>query len=163
LRLELPDRRGWRERSDQGRFDIVEHAPSQSQLAVRVWYESERMDRRTCAEQARSGRSLPELSGADEEPIAVPEGFDTGVRVAVKTAADGARVDGVLLAVGARAKQCFAFVYATSALGPGAERTVADRLAAMRARSLGRAEIERDTDPVPRAPHPALDPTAPMR
>jgi hypothetical protein len=92
----------------------------------------------------------------------VPEGFDSAVRVAVMTSADGARVDGALLGFGARGKQCFAYLFATTARGPGAERLVADRLAAMQARSLARVALDRDTS-VPRAPHPALAPAAGRR
>jgi len=154
----LPDRPGWREVSDRSSFLVLEHPASRSQLVLRVWYENEPANRARCEQAARLIRELPRSragAGLDQQIIRAPRDFDTASQVGVGSVGAGGELSGYVVAFGGSGRQCFAFAYTTTALGLGAERTIADRLAIMHDRSLRRIELHHDMDPVPRATRPA--------
>lgn len=130
----LPDGRAWEVDDRKDPWLTARHAASESLLLVRTWREDENATRETCEKRARLWRDLPKREGADvflRKHADVPRGYDTRLELGVVPAPAGAPVGGFALAFGASVKRCFAFVYSTKAVGPEAERLLADRLASM--------------------------------
>ncbi|HHH28705.1 MAG TPA: hypothetical protein ENK57_10230 [Polyangiaceae bacterium] len=152
LSIPLPDRPGWLIVREKGSFLVLDHAATGSRLVVRIWQEGENMSRERCEDVTRLIRDVPTVERViDERVIEVPEGFDTAVRVGFSTPrATGvpptAPIAGHVLAFGASARWCFAFVYSTEADGPAAERTIGDRLAVIRGLTLGGLERRLSAD-----------------
>jgi hypothetical protein len=144
----LPDRGGWVLRKERSRFLIFDHAASSSQLSLALWREDDNMSPASCEEKARLWRDLPRRGKAiDELQLGVPKGFASHAEVGFGDSKPGEPVHGYLLAFGAAARRCFAFAYATTAQGDGAERLVGDRLAVMRAVTLERLTLKSDLPP----------------
>jgi hypothetical protein len=132
LRLPLPDGRAWRIDDRSTPWLSATHAATASALLVRRWHEDELMNREKCELRARNFRPLPAREGSDlmeTRPVDVPAGFDTRVEVRFVPAAAGQTLKGFAIAFGGWAHNCFAFVFTTSASGPGAEEVIGDRLA----------------------------------
>jgi hypothetical protein len=147
--MALPDRARWSAVNEQASsFVVLDHAPTSSRLVLRLWSESEVVSRESCEERARALRELP---AADGEPTlsAAPQGFDTAVSLGVLTSKPGAPLRGYLLAFGAAARRCLAFVFTTDASGPDAERRIAERLATMEEITLKQMRVKRDLEPTP--------------
>jgi hypothetical protein len=137
LSIPLPDRPGWALIRDKSSFLVMRHVATESELVARLWRESENMTRQRCEANVRLIRDVPEVERQiDERVIEVPLDFDTEVKVGLSIAEPGAPIGGQLLAFGASARWCFAFVYQTTARGPGAERVVGDRLAVIEGLTL---------------------------
>jgi hypothetical protein len=159
LRLPLPEGHAWRIDDHAGPWLSATHAPSGSTLLVRSWTEDGRATRVRCEERARLWRALPDRAGADvvqERSLAAPDGFDTQLVVAIVPGKPGAPIAAFALAFGAHTHRCFAWAYTTSATGPGAERVVGERLAAMVERSLGKAVLDNEL-----VPHIQREPAGP--
>jgi hypothetical protein len=157
-RVPLPDLRGWHQRPERSSFLVLEHPASSSELVVRVWREDENVSRQDCERRARELRKLPAIEPGSElehQPLDVPPGFDTVVRVGASAPASGEAITGTMLAFGGWARSCFAYAYTTRVAGPAAEQTVGDRLARMRDESLARLTLRSDTEPPPRPKPPA--------
>jgi hypothetical protein len=155
LSFALPDGRAWQVDDRQEHWLTARHAASGSLLVVRTWREDENATRDRCEQKARLWRDLPKREGADvfaRKRVDVPRGFDTRVELGVVPAAAGAPVGGFAMAFGGSAKRCFAFVYTTSAAGPGAETLLADRLAAMTESLETVAQRSALAPEIPRAP-----------
>jgi len=94
--------------------------------------------------------------------VKVPPEFDTVVEAFVTPAnAPGGAITAFVLAFGGFERRCFAYVFTTSATGPGAEQAVGERLGAMVQGSLEKigwsGELEQrvlrpSAFPEPRAP-----------
>lgn len=150
LRIPLPEGKAWRIDDHHGPWLEATHAAEGSTLLVRSWTEDGRATRARCEAQARLWRPLPDRPSADvmqERSIAAPEGFDTQIVIAVVPGKAGAPLAAFALAFGAHAHRCFAWAYTTSAAGPGAERVLGERLAAMVERSLGKVVLENELVP----------------
>jgi len=157
LKLPLPDGGGWRIDDHAGSWLVAKHGSAASELVVRVWREEVVMNRARCEERARIGRKIPEREGVDsveKRAVDVPQGFDTVVEVGVnapapagKKARAGEDLRGFALAFGGKGKRCFAWIYTTSAGGPGAEAVLGDRLATMVQGSLGAMTTVNELDP----------------
>ncbi len=147
LSLPLPDRRGWTMQRERSTFLVLDHAATSSSLVVRVWRESDNMNRQGCERQARRLRDMPargqEISRRLEE---LPAGFHSQVDVGFTASAATEPVGGYVLAFGASARRCFAFAYTTTAAGPGAEQIVADRLVSIDGLTLAGVELR---SPIP--------------
>jgi hypothetical protein len=163
LKLPLPDGGGWRIDDHGGSWLVARHRGAASELVVRVWREEAVMNRARCEERARFGRKIPEREGADsveKHAVDVPRDFDTVVEVGVvapalagKKARAGEDLRGFALAFGGKGKRCFAWIYTTSAGGPGAEAVLGERLATMVQGSLGAMTTVNELDPqIERAP-----------
>jgi hypothetical protein len=163
LKLPLPDGGGWRIDDHGSSWLVAKHAGAASELAVRVWREEAVMNRARCEEWARFGRKIPERDGADtveKRAVDVPPGFDTVVEVGVtapaavgKKARVGEDLRAFALAFGGKGKRCFAWIYTTSAGGPGAEAALGERLATMVQGSLGATTTVNELEPqIERAP-----------
>jgi hypothetical protein len=158
LRVALPDGHGWRIDDHSGPWLSATHEATGSALLVRTWTEDGRATRARCEDQARLWQKLPDpgvTESVQRQSINAPDGFDTLVQVGVVPGKPGAPFEAFAVAFGARAHRCFAFVYTTSASGPGAEAIVGERLAAIVERSLGGVVIESALTPrIPREPGP---------
>ena len=142
--MALPDRARWTTVDEPASsFVVLDHVPTSSRLVLRLWSESEVVSREACEARARSLRELPAVDGG-AELLGAPEGFDTAVSLGVLGSAPGAPLRGYLLAFGAAARRCLAFVFTTEAQGPEAERRVAERLAMMEEITLKRMRVKRD-------------------
>lgn len=165
LKLPLPDGKSWRIDDHGGHWLIAAHAGAASELVVRTWREEAVMNRARCEERARFWRKIPERESADiveKHSVDVPPGFDTVVEVGViapapqsKKAGAGEALRGFALAFGGKGRRCFAWIYTTSAGGPGAEAVLGERLATMVQGSLGATTTVNELDPqIDRAPAP---------
>jgi hypothetical protein len=159
LELPLPDGHAWRIDDHATGWLAATHAPTASTLLVRTWREDVNMNRERCEARARSWRSLPEREGTElieQLDLALPPDHDT--RAEIRVGRGGARAEtitGVVLAFGGFARKCFAYVYTTSASGPGAEAAVGDRLAVMAHGSLDEVTFTSALAPAPsRGPSP---------
>ena len=151
----LPDGRAWQVDDQRAHWLTASHAASESQLLVRTWREDENATHERCEAKARLWRDLPKREGADvfaRRRVDVPRGFDTRLELGVVPAPAGAPAGGFALAFGGSAKRCFAFVYTTRAAGAGAERLLAERLAAMTESLETVAQRSALTLEIPRAP-----------
>jgi hypothetical protein len=161
LELPLPDGHAWRIDDHTTGWLVATHAPTASTLLVRTWREDANMNRARCEERARSWRALPDREGTDlieQFDLALPPDHDTHAEV--RAGRGGARADtitGAVLAFGGFARKCFAYVYATSASGPGAEAAVGDRLAVMAHGSLEKLTFTSELAPA-RSRGPTLEP-----
>jgi len=152
LSIPLPDPDGWQLVRERSSFLVLEHAASSSRLVVRLWRETETMNRDRCERQARTLRDLPardETGGLSRRRIDVPAEFDTMVEVGFARRSPAEPLTGYVMAFGGWVRRCFAFVYTTSAPAavPDAERLVGDRMAVMEARALEGLELRSDTAP----------------
>ena len=165
LKLALPDGKSWRIDDHGGNWLIATHAGAASELVVRTWREEAVMNRGRCEERARFWRKIPERESADiveKRSVNVPPDFDTVVEVGViatalqgKKAKPGEDLRGFALAFGGKGRRCFAWIYTTSAGGPGAEDALGKRLATMVQASLGATTVVSELDPqIDRAPVP---------
>lgn len=164
LRLPLPDGKSWRIDDHGGHWLIATHAGAASELVVRTWREEAVMNRGRCEERARFWRKIPERESADiveKHSIDVPPDFDTVVEVGViapmpgKKGKAGEPLRGFALAFGGKGRRCFAWIYTTSAGGPGAEAALGERLATMVQGSLGATTTVNELEPqIDRAPSP---------
>lgn len=144
LFVPLPHGSAWKIDDHATSWLTAWHEESHSRLLVRSWATMELVNRERCEEAARGWMTLPEREGTalvDEHALAFPPDHDTRVEVRVAASPGGERVDGVVLAFGGWARRCFAWVYTTAASGRGAEVAVAERLAIMVERSLGKMEV----------------------
>ncbi len=136
MSIPLPDRRGWKlERKSRSRFLVLRHEATQSELVLRSWRENERMNRARCESRARVWRDFAKRGRFISQGfVDQPKGYDTRVDVGFTLppgATEGAPIGGYVIAFGARARKCFAFVYTTRAVGPDAEARLSERLAVM--------------------------------
>lgn len=153
LHFPLPDAAGWRVEDSKDPWLVATHAASSTSLLVRSWRDEGRASRASCEDRARLWRDLPRREAAsaiERRRIDVPAGFDTVVEIGVAEARPAA-IEGFAIAFGGWARRCFAYVVTTRAAGPGAERIVAARLAAMVEVSLAGLALESELTPaVPR-------------
>jgi hypothetical protein len=165
LKLPLPDGKGWKIDDHDGGWLVAKHAGSASELVVRGWREEAVMNRGRCEERARFWRKIPERESADiveKHAVDVPGGFDTVVEVGViapalagKKARAGEELRGIAMAFGGKGRRCFAWIYTTSAGGPGAEAVLGERLATMVQGSLSATTTVNELEPqIDRAPAP---------
>jgi hypothetical protein len=150
--IPLPDPDGWQLVRERSSFLVLDHGPSSSRLVVRLWRETETMNRDRCEQRARALRDLPtrdETGGLGRRRIDVPPEFDTVVEVGFARPSPAEPLTGYVMAFGGWIRRCFAFVYTTSAPAavPDAERLVGDRMAVMEARALEGLELRSDTAP----------------
>jgi hypothetical protein len=146
LSLPLPDRNGWvTTETERSSFLVLDHAATRSRLVVRVWRESDVMTPVECEQRARSLRELPPRDdGVEPSAVEAPRGFDTRVDVGVLATRPGEPLRGHLTAFGAEAHRCLAFAFTTEAIGPEAERRIADRLAVIEGVTLGQMRLVHD-------------------
>ncbi len=147
LSISVPDPAGWKVRRERSRFALLDHAETTSALVLRVWLESEKMSRKRCEERTRLWRDLPKRGQSiSSRHIDTPRGFDTKVDVGFGLSKPGEPLSGYVMAFGARARRCFAFVFTTSASGGDAEQKIGDRLALVQSRSLEGIRVQRATE-----------------
>jgi hypothetical protein len=154
LRLPLPEGSAWRIDDHAAPWLTATHAATASTLLVRSWTEDGRASIARCEERARLWKALPERLGAEvvqDRAIDAPAGYDTHLLVGLHAShKPGAKITAFALAFGSHAHRCFAFAYTTEAEGPGAERALGERLAAMVEGSMAKVKV--DTDLIPRIP-----------
>jgi len=116
---------------------------------VRAWRDDEVMNRQRCEARARTWQRLPEREGAEiieRQAVPVPADFDTVVEVGLippsPKAPVGTPLQGFVMAFGGWSRRCFAYVYTTAAVGPGAEQVVGERLGMMVEGSLGKIQFQ---------------------
>ena len=126
----LDDPTRWRAAAG-GSFSTLEHSPSRSRLALRVWRAVRGVRPTECEADARIAR--PDLPRADPESIVdsrsiqAPEDFMGTLVVGVEPMPDGS-TRGFALAVSSTIGRCFVFCFETVADGANAALVVADRL-----------------------------------
>lgn len=151
-----PDGRAWRIDNHGSPWLSATHAASESTLLARSWTEDGRVSHQRCEERARLWRTLPDPARAETVNarfIDAPAGFDTFVSVGLVTGKQDAPVSGFAVAFGGHGHRCFAWIYTTTASGPGAGPILGERLATMVERSLGKAVIASEL--VPKIPREA--------
>ncbi len=98
------------------------------------------MNRARCESRARVWRQLAQRGrGISERFIDLPKGYDTRVDTGF-TVEGGVPTGGYVIAFGARARKCFAFLYTTRTSGPDAEAQISERLAVMQTGVLEQIE-----------------------
>ena len=140
LSFPMPDAGGFQIDDRTERWLVATHPATSSTLHVRTWREYELMNRQTCEDRARLFRQLPERNGAmviEQRRIDVPPDHDTIVEVRVHVGTKA--TEGSVLAFGAWARRCFAFVFTTR---DDHERTVVARLSTIRHGTLARMRFE---------------------
>lgn len=163
LRVPLPEGRAWRIDDHTTPWLSATHAATASTLLVRTWNEEGRATRARCEERARMWQKLPDrepkpgVEVLQDRAIDAPAGFDTRLFVALVAQRQGAPINAYAAALGAHAHRCFVWIYTTSASGPGAERVLGERLAAMIEASL--AKIAIDSELTPRIPREPIGPS----
>lgn len=126
----LDDPGRWRAAAG-GSFSTLEHPPSRSRLALRVWRAARGVRPAECEAEARIVR--PDLPRADPESIVesrriqAPDDFMGTLVVGVEPMPDGS-THGYALAVSSTIGSCFVFCFETVADGADAPLVVADRL-----------------------------------
>jgi hypothetical protein len=137
---------------DKGSFLTLDHPASGSRLLVSLWREDELMNRTLCESRARLLRDLPRPGAQllSERFVNIPEGFDTLVAASFD-GAEGEPLTGRLIAFGGHARECFAFIFTTTAAGDEAEQILGDRLAMLQTLTLEGIE-RRGSDPIERVP-----------
>lgn len=153
--IPLPDGASFRIDDRTDRWLVATHSETSSTLLVRAWREYELMNRRTCEQQARLYRTLPERVGdvvVEEKRIDAPPDHDTIVDVRIRERAEAPRVEGTVLAFGGWAHRCFAFVFVTRHDDKAA---VAARLSTIVHGTLLRMKFQSDL--VPRRTPPDLE------
>jgi hypothetical protein len=166
LRLPLPDGHGWRIDDRKTPWLTATHAATGSTILVRRWYEEDRVNRVRCEARARGMRALPEREGSDlleERAVNVPPDFDTALEVRIVAPQEGDSVRGFAMAFGGWVHTCFAYVFTTTAEGPGAEAALGDRLAAMTQSSLAGITMDDPRHPFERGQVPVLPDESPTR
>ena len=131
LVVPLPDGTGFRIDDPRSPWLVASHAGSGSTLRVRRFRERDIVNRDRCEARARELASLPTLDDAEVlelRSLAAPTDHDTQAAVYVRPVRGKPGVEGGILAFGGWARQCFAYVFTTSAEGPDAARLVAARL-----------------------------------
>lgn len=153
LSIPLPDGARWRV-TETERELVATHTPTGSTLRVRVSRPIAPATRSSCAEDLEARGVVPALDGAalvERAQLDVPGDFDTELRTAILPAEPGAPLRGVVVAVGAAPRRCFAYVFSTTARS---ERALGARLAAMTASSLRR--VTNESGLTPRIPRESL-------
>jgi len=149
LALSLPDGKAWRIDDTSLRWLHAVHPATGSELLVRKWRDDLRSNHSRCETRARRWRTLPEIADAElveQRPVPVPPGFDTKLRVGIVASGPEQPIGGVVVAFGGWSRQCFAYVFSTSARGRGVEEEIAQRLALM-VEVLDQIEFGSDTTP----------------
>ncbi len=148
LSIPLPQREGWSMLRERSSFLVLEHPATDSRLAVRLWREDDTQNRAKCEQHVRLARDVP-LRGhtIDSRRLDVPAGFDTQVDTGLTDGAPSDPVTGYVLAFGASARRCFAFVYTTETAAEGAEQIIGDRLAVIQTLTLEGIRLKSDLDP----------------
>ena len=130
--IALYDADRWRATTG-GSFTVLEHAPSRSTLALRVWRAARLVRPAECEAEARLVRpALPRPDPdaiVDSRSLEAPEGFSGSLVIGVDGAPRG-DVRGYALAVGAAVGRCFVLAFETTAEGVDAASTVGERLRA---------------------------------
>ena len=145
----MPDGNAWRIDDHSGPWLLATHPLSSSTLRVRTWIEAGRASRARCEERLRLTNELPSRDEAqiiEQHPIDVPQGFNTQVVVGLAQVTNES-LSGFVTAVGGRGHRCFAYLFATQAVGPGRERAVGERLATIVEQSLAATKLKNDLVP----------------
>jgi hypothetical protein len=126
----LDDPGRWRAAAG-GAFSTLEHPPSRSTLALRVWRAARNVRPAECEADARTVRpDLPRVapeSMVDSRRIQAPDEFMGTLVVGVEPTPDGS-TRGFALAVSSAVGRCFLLSFETVADGADAALVVADRL-----------------------------------
>jgi hypothetical protein len=128
--VSLPDASAWHA-TTSGTFTLLEHAATQSSLALRVTLAPRLVRPEQCEAEARLAR--PRLPGGDassvveRRTIGAPAGFDVRLLVGVEPSPRG--VHGYAFAVGAATSRCYVAAYETASDGEHAAEIVGERLA----------------------------------
>lgn len=158
LELPLEDGTTWQIDDHRTPWLSAKQPSTSSTLMLRLWRDENRMNRDKCEARARSWRTLPRKEDSnilEEKAVDVPPGFDTTAVVGLVPDERSGELFGFVMAFGGFSHKCFSYIYATTAKGPGAELTVADRLARIVEGSLAKIKIESDLAPeLDRSPEP---------
>lgn len=150
LAITLPDADGW-DIDDGPQWFRLRHRATESELSLRVWRASRRVRVTECEQQVRLVRpDLPDPTAAPESvieqrPLDAPEGYAVELTVAVRPA-EGDRIAGHAVAIGAAIGHCYAAIFSTQAGGSGAENAVAERLALAADQVFGSVTLGRIDD-----------------
>jgi hypothetical protein len=158
LTLVLPDRPGFAiDDAPPSTWLRATHPASRSLVLVKRWRAQGPASPEKC--RAEAALTLPVSALPDAArgaPLEVrtwrgPAGFRTEVEtwaLGPASASPDAAARGWLTAFGADGRRCFAFVFATETTGPGRERRLAERLAALEG-TLPRLELSSELEGAP--------------
>lgn len=136
LELLLPNPEGWHVDPAEKLSWVVRHRRSESALVVRVWHSDAAVHPEDCERQARAWR--PDLPRPDPSEIVqssrprLAGDYDGRLTVGIGTstrAPNQRKLAGYALAFASAARSCLLLAFSTFAEGPGARRSIADRLA----------------------------------
>ena len=145
LEFPLPDARGWRRDTREKQSWVARHRASASVLVVRAWQQDSIARIDDCERQARLWRpELPvvdaaEIVDAHEQRLAGTYEGQVTLWLQPGMSPEGAALFGHALAFGSDARSCLMIAFSTSASGPMATNTVAERLGAVTQAVFGRA------------------------
>lgn len=131
---------------DRSRAELVAiHTPTRSRLVAARWAEVELQNRSTCETLARRRGLLPPttLRVVEESAAIRPDGDDVRIWVALEPGpAESAPIRGHAMAVGARARKCWAAHYVTEVASSKDDVELSTRLALVREGTLAHVEVE---------------------
>lgn len=143
--LRLPGGSEWRV-DDRSHPELVaRHTTTPSKIVAERWTEPEPQNRNTCEARARAKGLVPvsPMKVVEESAGLRSDGEDIHVWVAIEPgASEGAPIRGHAVAVGARARKCWAVHYATLVPSAKDDAELGARLALVREGTLARIEIE---------------------
>ena len=144
VEVPLPQRSSWLVNDKAQPWLVAQHAPSRSELRIRVWRQPRPVRLTDCEDQVDLWR--PEFQATTEDSELerspwVPDAQFRGTVRTVVTRLDSGRVEGRLRAVAASPNRCLSLLYRTQVAGQGGEAIVGDNLAIIAAGVASRIQL----------------------
>jgi hypothetical protein len=154
----LPDGHLWKIDDHKGAALVALHLPTRSTLTLQSFTEPEVMNRQKCEARASSMGlfALRDPRTVEDVAIALPDGYDSRVWVALETGSSSRSSSGSFSEVplsghvflfGAFVRKCLFVHYATEVSSERDEALLTSRLAVARLRIVGGIEIEPFDEP----------------
>jgi hypothetical protein len=154
LSLPLPDGHLWKIDDHKNAALVALHLPTRSTLTLQSFTEPEVMNRQKCEARASAMGllALRDPRTVEDLAIAVPEGYDSRIWVALETGSSsgsfsGAPLSGHVFLFGAFVHKCLFVHYATDVSSERDEALLTSRLAVARLRIVGGIEMEPFDEP----------------
>jgi hypothetical protein len=154
LSLPLPDGHLWKIDDHKSAALVALHQPTRSTLTLQSFTEAEVMNRQKCEARAIAMGlfALRDPHTVEDLAIALPDGYDSRIWVALETRSSsgsfsGAPLSGHVFLFGAFVRKCLFVHYATEVSSEKDEALLTSRLAVARLRIVGGIEMEPFDEP----------------